>query len=268
MSDPSSPPFHPSPYMSPPPPPPPPKPASHETSRIHTPSGPPLPPPPVTAQQQSPPPPHHPLSQPAPEPPTQHEPWPQEPPQTTDPGPTWLPALLEHKSKPDLAHLLSAPPLLTALATSPSTTPPSHASRTTAPLASALAANATLATRLISLHGTLERARADASTHLATHHSLTTHWRAKQRAMDAALARFAPQALYARLGAAVGEQEALARALEESFLEGERAGDGEGKAGEREVAEWVRRYREGRRVYYLRREGKERWDEGRVGGWR
>lgn len=58
------------------------------------------------------------------------------------------------------------------------------------------------------------------------------------------------------------EAEALCKGVEESFLEGE------GEVGEREVGEWVRRVREGRRVVALRRERKARWDEGRVGGWR
>jgi hypothetical protein len=39
-------------------------------------------------------------------------------------------------------------------------------------------------------------------------------------------------------------------------------------AAEREVAEFVRTFREARVLAYLRRERKERWDEGRVGGWR
>lgn len=41
-----------------------------------------------------------------------------------------------------------------------------------------------------------------------------------------------------------------------------------GIASEREVSEFVRRVREARRVAYLRRERKERWDEGRIGGLR
>ena len=60
----------------------------------------------------------------------------------------------------------------------------------------------------------------------------------------------------------ITEQEGVCGALEESFLEG--AGD----EGEREVVEWVRRYRDARTLYYLREERKMRWDEGRVGGWR
>lgn len=79
---------------------------------------------------------------------------------------------------------------------------------------------------------------------------------------------FSPPALYQRLSAAVGEQEALCRGLEESFLEGDGDGSGGAKATEREVADFVRRLREGKKVAYLRTERKERWDEGRVGGWR
>lgn len=65
----------------------------------------------------------------------------------------------------------------------------------------------------------------------------------------------------------------ICRALEESFLEGGGGGGWDGDrngevATEREVSEWVRRYREGKKAYYLRKERKDRWDEGRVGGWR
>jgi hypothetical protein len=80
--------------------------------------------------------------------------------------------------------------------------------------------------------------------------------------MDRALAPFSPSSLYQRLGQAVQEQEMICRALEESFLEGD------GTATEKEAADWVRRYREAKKLYYSRRERRERWDEGRVGGWR
>jgi hypothetical protein len=69
-------------------------------------------------------------------------------------------------------------------------------------------------------------------------------------------------ALYQRLQASAQEQEALNRGMEESWLEEE------GVAGEREVGEFVRRVKEGRKIGFLRRERKGRWDEGRVGGWR
>ena len=69
------------------------------------------------------------------------------------------------------------------------------------------------------------------------------------------------------------EQEQFVRALEESFLEGGAPtgvgdGAGEGKAGDREVAEFLKRYREGVKTLVLRGERRARWDEGRVGGWR
>lgn len=110
-------------------------------------------------------------------------------------------------------------------------------------------------------------ARAATSAQLLSARALERQWRAKQGEMDAALAPFAPASLYQRLVAGVAEQEGVCRALEESFLAGEGAGDGK-VAGEREVGEWVRNYREAKRLAYLRRERKERWDEGRVGGWR
>lgn len=82
-------------------------------------------------------------------------------------------------------------------------------------------------------------------------------------------------ALYQRLSASVGEQEGLVRGVEESWLEDASAGGGGlngdgavGAASTAEVESFVRRVREARKVAFLRRERKGRWDEGRVGGWR
>lgn len=44
--------------------------------------------------------------------------------------------------------------------------------------------------------------------------------------------------------------------------------EGRDMATEREVVDFVKRYREAVKVAYLRRERKARWDEGRVSGWR
>ena len=71
-------------------------------------------------------------------------------------------------------------------------------------------------------------------------------------------------ALYQRLSGSVQEQEQLLRGMEESWLEEEQGAT----ASEREVGEFVRRVKEARKVGFLRGERKERWDEGRVGGWR
>lgn len=81
--------------------------------------------------------------------------------------------------------------------------------------------------------------------------------------MDRALSPFSPSSLYQRLNQGVQEQELTCRAMEDSFLEG----DGE-VATEKEVTDWVKGYRQSKKLYYSRRERKDRWDEGRVGGWR
>lgn len=80
--------------------------------------------------------------------------------------------------------------------------------------------------------------------------------------MDTVLEPWSAKALYRRLGGAEREAEELCRGLEGSFLEGE------GKVSERDLEGFVRRYREGAVVWGRRREWRERWDEGRVWGWR
>lgn len=79
--------------------------------------------------------------------------------------------------------------------------------------------------------------------------------------------------MYGRLVNGITEQEALVRAVEESFLEeGGAEGFGSdmvaGMASEREVGDWVKKVREGTAMLERRRESRARWDEGRVGGWR
>jgi hypothetical protein len=167
-------------------------------------------------------------------------------------------------SKQDLQTLLSQPALLSALTHAPQTTHPSITT-SDATLLAALQSNIDLATHLLSLEDQYISLRGSVSTQLATTKQLERQWRAKQAEMDSALARFSPASLYQRVSAGVGEQESLCRGMEESFLGWS---EGDGMAGEKEVADWVRRYREERKLYYLRRERKERWDEGRVGGWR
>ena len=163
--------------------------------------------------------------------------------------------------KSDLSGILSNTELQAALVNAPSTTHPS-VPQSQKPLYSALEQNIALATHLISLESQLDVQRAATQSQLLSLHALERQWRQKQAEMDTALAPFSPKSLYQRLAQAVQEQEQVCQALEESFLEGD------GRAGEREVADFVKRYREGRKLMLLRRERKERWDEGRVGGWR
>lgn len=129
----------------------------------------------------------------------------------------------------------------------------------------ALAANLEYAAHLLDLEAHLGHQRSSAQAQLLSTHALERQWRAKQAEMDHALAPFAPASLYQHLNQDLVEQEAVCYALEESFLEGH--GDG-GRATEREAGDWVRKYRDAKKLYYLRQERKERWDEGRVGGWR
>ncbi|OAA61155.1 Modifier of rudimentary, Modr [Niveomyces insectorum RCEF 264] len=232
---------------------PPPKPGSHDASGRGT---------PTTAQSpRAPPLPPTPTGLPAAGAQTRNAALPQSIP---DPGNNWLPKVLQDKSKQDLAEVLSSPELLSALTHSSSTIHPSLAASHVA-LQSALDENMEIASHLLELEARLAQQRSATQAQLLGAHALERTWRAKQAAMDAALAPFAPASLYQQLAAGINEQEQVCQALEESFLEG--AADG-ALASEREASEWVRRYREARKLYYLRQERKGRWDEGRVGGWR
>ncbi|TGJ83108.1 hypothetical protein E0Z10_g5665 [Xylaria hypoxylon] len=270
---------------TPPPPVPPPKPSSHDVSRLGTPAGnSPRPPPPVPDNGYSgglesmgisngntdasgliP----APIATPSGLTRQHQEPIP-------DPGDAWLPRILEHKSKQDLAEILSNSSILQALTDSPTTMHPSLA-QTQDTLLAALTENVALAQHLTELETRLSHQRASTQAQLLSAHALDRQWRSKQADMDTALAPFAPTALYTRLSQGLQEQEMLCVAMEESFLEGEgtqgvgnNGGDDarDGLATERETLDWVRRYREARRLYYLRQERKERWNERRVGGWR
>lgn len=163
--------------------------------------------------------------------------------------------------------MLQSPTLQNAIIHNPNTTHPCIPA-STAPLGELLAQNIKLAESLKQLEAHVQRQRDGVQSRLLSLRALERQWRAKQAEQDEALRVFSPPALYQRLSAAVGEQEALCRGLEESFLEGHGLAGSDAVASEREVADFVRRLREGRKVAYLRAERKERWDEGRVGGWR
>ncbi|KAG5913684.1 hypothetical protein E4U53_004806 [Claviceps sorghi] len=188
-----------------------------------------------------------------------------------DPGEGWLPESVREKGTQDLADLLSSPSLIHALAHAPSSAHESTRS-SHALLAASLHDNSLLATQLSAAASRLSHQRSTTQAQLLATHALERQWRQKQADMDHALAAFSPAALYQQLVQGVQEQGAVCDALEESFLEGapeaEDGAAGGRPAEERDLAEWVRRYREARVLWYLRRERRERWDEGRVGGWR
>ncbi|KAF7542885.1 hypothetical protein G7Z17_g11202 [Cylindrodendrum hubeiense] len=181
-----------------------------------------------------------------------------------DPGDQWLPQMLQDKPKQDLAEILSNPSILNAITHASGSIHPSLQASHQA-LSAALRDNIDLAQQLADAEARLAHQRATTQGQLLSTHALERQWRQKQSDMDHALAPFSPAALYQQLGQDVQEQALVCQAMEESFLEGE----GEGApATEREVTDWVRRYREAKLQSYLRQERKERWDEGRVGGWR
>lgn len=157
--------------------------------------------------------------------------------------------------------------LLNALAHAPTS---SHDSTKTshANLSAALDQNTLLAKQLRSAEARLAHQRSTTQAQLLATHALERQWRQKQSDMDHALAPFSPASLYQQLAQGVQEQALVCQAMEESFLEGGGVGVDGVPASERELTEWIRRYREAKVLCYLRQERKERWDEGRVGGWR
>lgn len=139
------------------------------------------------------------------------------------------------------------------------------------PLQAAISQNLALAQQVAQLEVQVGRLRDQTGQQLLNHTSLQTQWRRKQAEMDDALAPWGPRAMYQRLISSIGEQEAILRAVHESFLEGGGQHDdniNNGKASEKEVTEWIKRIREGTTTLEKRREMRARWDEGRVGGWR
>lgn len=168
-----------------------------------------------------------------------------------------------HNRKQDLADILGDPQLLYALVRAPSAIHPSLAATDDALLA-ALDENIALSNHLLELESRLANQRSSTQAQLLSTHALERQWRQKQVEMDHALEPFAASSLYQQLTQSLQEQEMICQAMEESFLEG----DGSGLATERETLDWVRKYREAKKLYYLRQERKERWNERRVGGWR
>lgn len=180
----------------------------------------------------------------------------------------WLPDSLPPKTTADLAPILQHGELLTALAHSH----PSYAA-STAQLNSAIEANTDLARQLSALETQVQQSRAQSAQLLLQHTTLSTQWRRKQSEMDDALSPWGPRAMYQRLVSSISEQEAVIRAMQDSFLEGGEAafhgsGPESGKASDKEVGDWIRSIREGTTTLEKRKETRARWDEGRVGGWR
>ena len=148
-----------------------------------------------------------------------------------------------------------------ALLNDPRTTHPSVPA-SQEPLQQLLDNNVALATSLQQVESRLTQQRAATQSRLLALRALEQQHKSKILETEEALRNFSPMALYQRLNASLQEQEALVKGIEESFLE-----EG-GVATDRELADFMRRLREAKKLAFLRAERKERWDEGRVGGWR
>lgn len=144
---------------------------------------------------------------------------------------------------------------------SPETTHPSIPASQAA-LQPLLQQNLALTNSLSTLESTLAQRRSAIQSRLLALRALEQQHSNKVKETEQALSQFSPMALYQRLNAGANEQELLIRGVEESWLE-----EG-GLADEREVESFVRRVKDGAKQSFLRRERRERWDEGRVGGWR
>ncbi|KAK5123106.1 hypothetical protein LTR85_003304 [Meristemomyces frigidus] len=173
----------------------------------------------------------------------------------------WLPETLKEKNTAELHALLEDQSLQAALLDNPSTTHPAipASQRALQPL---VESNLQLANSLLELENRLAQQRDQTQSRLLSLRALEQQHRSKLEETENALSSFSPVALYQRLSASVQEQDQLVRGIKDSWLE-----EG-GVASDREVTEFVRRVRDAKKTAFLRRERKERWDEGRVGGWR
>lgn len=244
-------PQHPQQYYSATPPAPPPKPGSTAPAR-----GPPLPPPPPDWQAQS-----EPLELDGGQGNTVHDQQQANLPRIPSIDPNWLPEMLKDKTTTDLQALLQNPSLQAALLDDPNTTHPAIPASQEA-LRPLIEANIQLSSSLMDLEARLVRQREATQSRLLALRALEQQHRSKLAETENALSSFSPMALYQRLSASVQEQDQLLRGIEDSWL------DEGAVASDREVTEFVKRVKDVKKTAFLRRERKERWDEGRVGGWR
>ena len=127
--------------------------------------------------------------------------------------------------------------------------------------------NISLANSLEQTEAQVLHQRSVVQNHLFALRAQEQQYRAKIAETEAAVREFSPARLYQQLSAGVGEQNTLCTTMADSFLESGGDGPGQiGAAGERDISDFVKRIREASGTAFLRKERKERWSEGRVGG--
>ncbi|CCG84251.1 protein of unknown function [Taphrina deformans PYCC 5710] len=91
---------------------------------------------------------------------------------------------------------------------------------------------------------------------------LQDEWEAVERSMYSALKPYTSDALYTRLQAAVSDSEKLSDSLVSSFLDA-----GPSPLND-DIHDFIKEYRQTRKIHHLRSERLARWKDGRVGGFR
>ncbi|KAK9356208.1 hypothetical protein V1523DRAFT_258480 [Lipomyces doorenjongii] len=173
----------------------------------------------------------------------------------------FIPPVLQSKNRQELAALIQDEETLTALF---ETTHP--ASTQQMEKISALSTQVKeITARILDKEKTIADARARTESELKDAQDMDAKWRQVEKRMYEALAPYSSARLRAKLGSATEEAEHVSEALAGSFLDIGGTARGHASAGV-DVGQFVREYRRVRRIYHLRKERLERWNEERVGG--
>ncbi|KAK9387610.1 hypothetical protein V1515DRAFT_601193 [Lipomyces mesembrius] len=173
----------------------------------------------------------------------------------------FIPPVLQSKNRQELAALIQDEETLTALF---QTTHP--ASTQQMEKISALSTQVKETTvRILDKEMTIADARARTESELKDAQDMDAKWRQVEKRMYDALAPYSSARLRAKLGSATEEAEHVSEALAGSFLDIGGTARGHASAGV-DVGQFVREYRRVRRIYHLRKERLDRWNEERVGG--
>ncbi|KAK9325202.1 hypothetical protein V1517DRAFT_203096 [Lipomyces orientalis] len=188
-------------------------------------------------------------------------------PAPSSPGPAssnlqgFVPPGLQSKNRQELAALARDDETLTAMfeATHPAST--QHA-ETISALTTQVKQTAA---RISEKEQAIADARARAEEELKDAREMDAQWRAVEKRMYDSIAPYSAGRLRAKLGSATAEAEHVSEALAGSFLDTSAGRGGYASAGV-DVGQFVREYRRVRRIYHLRKERVDRWNEERVGG--
>ncbi|KAK9373875.1 uncharacterized protein V1513DRAFT_447820 [Lipomyces chichibuensis] len=173
----------------------------------------------------------------------------------------FMPPVLQSKNRQELAALIQDEETLTALF---QTTHPAIAQHLEKISALSTQVKETTS-RILDKEKTIADARARTESELKDAQDMDAKWREVEKRMYDALAPYSSARLRVKLGSATEEAEHVSEALAGSFLDIGGASRMHASAGV-DVGQFVREYRRVRRIYHLRKERLDRWNEERVGG--